>query len=93
MDAFKPRQQALEKKDRWAALAEEAREEKKMGKLKILNVLLYFLGLWIFKKALFELLNYSFNSLRFYRDFSIPIKINFYKYPIIFLCEQVNIQF
>lgn len=78
MDAFKSRQQALEKKDGWAALAEEAREEKKMGELKILNVWLHFLVLWIFKKAPLELLNYSFNSGCFYRDFRIPIMINFY---------------
>lgn len=89
MDAFKSRQQTLEKKDGWAASAEEAREEKKkMGELKILNVWLYFLVLWIFKKALFELLNYTFNSRSFYWDFSIPIMIKY----LIFLCEQVSVR-
>lgn len=51
MDAFKSRQQTLEKKDGWAALAEEAREEKKDGRTQDINCVIVLLSSLDFQKS------------------------------------------
>lgn len=50
MDAFKSRQQTLEKKDGWAALAEEAREEKKDGRTQDMKCVIVLLSSPDFQK-------------------------------------------
>lgn len=52
MDAFKSRQQTLEKKDRWAALAEEAREvKKKDGRTQDIKCVIVLLSSLDFQKS------------------------------------------